>query len=130
MYVYEYVLGTTNVTDQAVLDDAIIAEMRDMLGDEAFRGFVLRMLAEVADLHPVLTNLLAARDHELLARTAHKTAGSAVSVGAKSIHALLKQIEDVARQPAQQSQLPGLVALLPTRVVETRGALEKGIGPL
>lgn len=118
------------MTDHAVLDDAIIAEMRDMLGDDAFRGFVLRMLAEVADLHPVLTNLLASRDHELLALTAHKSAGSAVSVGAKGIHALLKQIEDVARQPAQHTQLPALVALLPTRVVETRGALEKGIGPL
>jgi len=118
------------VTDHVVLDDAIIAEMRDMLGDDAFRGFVLRMLAEVVDLHPILTSILAARDHELLARTSHKTAGSAVSVGAKGIHALLKQIEDVARQPAQQSQLPGLVALLPIRVADTRSALEKVIGPL
>lgn len=120
----------TYVTDSAVLDEAIIAEMRDMLGDDAFRSFVLRMLTEVADLHPVLTSLLTAHDHEGLARTAHKTAGSAVSVGAKGIHALLKQIEDVARQPDKQAQLPGLVALLPTRMAETRSALAAVIGSL
>lgn len=118
------------MADKTVLDDAIIAEMRDMLGDDAFRGFVLRMLTEVADLQPVLTSLLAARDHELLARTAHKTAGSAVSVGAKGVHALLKQIEDVARQPEHQAQLPGLIALLPTRLAETRSSLAAFIGSL
>lgn len=118
------------MTDKAVLDDAIIAEMRDMLGDDTFRAFVSRMLSEVADLHPVLVNLLAAQDPELLARTAHKTAGSAVAVGAKGLHALLKQIEDAARQPGQASQLPGLVNLLPTRLAETRSAMAAQIGSL
>jgi HPt (histidine-containing phosphotransfer) domain-containing protein len=118
------------VTTESLLDDAIIAEMRDMLGDDTYRGFVLRMLDEVVDLQPALESILATQDYELLARTAHKTAGSVVSVGAKGLHALLKQIEDTARQPGQQSQLPALVGLLPTRLEETRSHLRLAVGVL
>jgi HPt (histidine-containing phosphotransfer) domain-containing protein len=118
------------VTTESLLDDAIIAEMRDMLGDDTYRGFVLRMLDEVVDLQPVLESILATQDYELLARTAHKTAGSVVSVGAKGLHALLKQIEDMARQPEQQVRLPILVSLLPARLEETRSHLGLTIGAL
>jgi HPt (histidine-containing phosphotransfer) domain-containing protein len=88
------------------------------------------MLDEVVDLQPVLESILATQDYELLARTAHKTAGSVVSVGAKGLHALLKQIEDMARQPEQQVRLPILVSLLPARLEETRSHLGLTIGEL
>jgi HPt (histidine-containing phosphotransfer) domain-containing protein len=107
-----------------LLDTAIIDEMRETLGDEIYRGFVHRMLAEVAETTRSLENQLAAGDLEALARAAHRTAGSAAGIGAKALHALLKDIENAARDPSSAKILPRLVADIPARAEETRKALQ------
>lgn len=107
-----------------LLDTAIIDEMRETLGDEIYRGFVSRMLAEVEETTRSLENLLAASDLETLARAAHRTSGSAAGIGAKALHALLKDIENAARDPSSAHTLPRLVAAIPARAEETRRALQ------
>lgn len=107
-----------------LLDTAIIDEMRDTLGDDVYRGFVGRMLAEVAETTQALQAYLTAGDLESLARAAHRTSGSAAGIGAKALHALLKEIENVARDPSAARDLPQLIGALPARADETRTALE------
>lgn len=111
----------------ALLDEAIIAEVCETLGEEAYLGFVSRMLDE-ADLSLVeLGHLLALGDLPKLSYVAHRTAGSAVSVGAAGLHERLKEIEDCAHS-GQIDRLPVLVASLSALVSDTRSALENRIG--
>ena len=114
----------------AVLDASIIDEVRDALGDAAYRGFAATLLAEITDLTPRLDALLRAGAHEELAQTAHRSAGSAVSVGAVAIHALLKEIEDQARLPDAPARLPALLNSLPARLSDTRAAIAALVGPV
>lgn len=114
----------------AVLDASIIDEVRDALGDAAYRGFATTLLAEIEALVPQLDRLLTSAEYEALAQTAHRSAGSAVSVGAVAIHSLLKQIEDQARQPDAAARLPALVQALPGKLSETRAAVAALIGPV
>ncbi len=88
-----------------VLDQSIVAEVRETLGDDVFRCFADRMLAEAVQTASQLRDLLAAGEPETLAQLAHRNAGSAVSVGACALYARLKRIEDLARSGA----LAGLV---------------------
>jgi HPt (histidine-containing phosphotransfer) domain-containing protein len=110
-----------------LLDTAVIDEVRDTLGDDTYRRFAERMLAEVVETTANLHVLLAKGDHETLARAAHRTCGSAAGTGAKGLHALLKEIENTARAPSGAAALPALIALLPTRAEETRKALDAHI---
>lgn len=107
-----------------MLDLSVIDEVRDALGDEAYRGYAGRMLAEMQTLGQVLNGQFATGDYETLAQSAHRAAGSAVSVGAKGLHATLKQIEDVARGDAAAARLPDLLAELPGRIRATEAALD------
>lgn len=79
-----------------LLDLSVIDEVRDALGDDAYRGYAMRMLDEMRSVGPELALLLEG-DRKTLAQVAHRAAGSAVSVGAKGLHARLKGIEDAAR---------------------------------
>lgn len=113
-----------------LLDTAVIDELRETLGDDIYRGFVGRMLAEVTETTTSLHDLLAAGDLDSLARIAHRTSGSAAGIGAKGLHALLKEIENTARDPSAIQSLPRLLAALPDRVDATRkelGALGPGV---
>ncbi len=107
-----------------LLDFAIIDEVRDALGDEAYRGYAERMLTEMHGVSPALDAHLRAGEFEALAQAAHRAAGSAVSVGAKGLHAALKRIEDVARQADAGTALPPLVAGLAGTVGATEAALD------
>lgn len=107
----------------ALLDEAIIAEVRDTLGDEAYLGFVGRMLDEAEVSLAELGGLLAQGNLPKLAQLAHRTAGSAVSVGASGLHGRLKEIEDCVHA-GQADRLPALVASLTGVVSDTRVALE------
>lgn len=113
-----------------LLDTAVIEELREALGDDTYCNFANRMLAEVDETARTLATLLAAGDHETLARTAHRTAGSAAGTGAKGLHALLKDIENTARTPAAPAQLPALLAAIPARIAETRAAIAAHVGSL
>ncbi len=104
-----------------LLDTAIIDDVRDALGDDAYRGYAGRMVSEMRALGPVLTGLLAAGDREGLAQAAHRAAGSAVSVGASGLHGRLKTIEDVAR--AGGGDLAALVAGLGAEADATEAAI-------
>ena len=75
----------------SVLDQSIIAEVRETLGDDIFKGFADRMLAEAVQTVGQLRGLLASGETEALAQLAHRSAGSAVSVGASALHARLKR---------------------------------------
>lgn len=106
-----------------MIDVDVITEVRETLGDDTFRAFVKRMLAEVEETTARLTQLLAEGDFETLARTAHRTSGSAASIGAKALHAALKEIENVARTDEAVRRLPQLIAAIPGRAQETGDAL-------
>ncbi|MEY4983064.1 MAG: hypothetical protein RIR62_1330, partial [Pseudomonadota bacterium] len=106
-----------------VLDQSIIAEVRETLGDDIFRGFADRMLAEAVLTVPQLRSLMAAGEIEALAQLAHRSAGSAVSVGATALHARLKRIEDLARS-GSPAGLGEAVAALEGDIAAARGALE------
>lgn len=111
-----------------LLDTGVIDEVRDALGDDAYRGYAGRMLAEMRALERVLSGHLADGSFEALAQSAHRAAGSAVSVGGKGLHAALKRIEDVARTDAAGAALPPLVAAIPALVEETETAITALIG--
>ena len=106
-----------------LLDLEIINEVRDALGDEAYRSYAGRMLAEMQTLGQGLGGHFAAGEFEALAQSAHRAAGSAVSVGAKGLHAVLKQIEDVARSEGAAARLPALLADLAERIKATEAAI-------
>lgn len=112
-----------------LLDEAIIAEVRETLGDESYIGFAGRMLGEAEQALSDLGALLAQGDLPALARLAHRTGGSAVSVGAVALHARLKEIEDAALAK-DAGRLPALVGSLTGVLAETQAALESLVGPL
>lgn len=111
-----------------LIDTAVITEVRETLGDDVYLSFAARMLAEVAETTAALHRLLAEGDLETLARTAHRTSGSAAGIGAKGLHALLKDVENTARTPTAATALPALLAALPGRADETRQALDALLG--
>lgn len=106
-----------------LIDAMVIDEVRDTLGDDTFRSFVARMIAEVAETQTALLQLYAGKDFETLARTAHRTSGSAASIGASGLHAALKEIENVARTGTESGRLPSLIAALPDLADRTKAAL-------
>lgn len=106
-----------------LIDAMVIEEVRETLGEDTFRSFVARMLAEVGETHATLTKLFAAADFETLARTAHRTSGSAASIGANGLHAALKEIENVARTGPERDRLPALISALPNLADRTQAAL-------
>jgi HPt (histidine-containing phosphotransfer) domain-containing protein len=114
--------------DSMLLNASVIEEVRETLGDDILRAFLARMLAEVEETAETLRGLLAVQDYATLATTAHRASGSAASVGASGLHAALKDIENTARQPGAVAELPGLVAALSDRTVETRTALSAILG--
>ena len=82
-----------------LIDAMVIDEVRDTLGDDTFRAFVARMIGEVGETQTALVQLFAAADYETLARTAHRTSGSAASIGANGLHAALKEIAAAGFDP-------------------------------
>lgn len=104
-----------------LLDRSIIDEVRDALGDEAYRGYAARMLEEMRAVEPVLAGQLAAGGGAVLAQTAHRAAGSAVSVGACGLHRRLKAIEDVVN--AGGGDLAALIAGFSADVDATEAAI-------
>lgn len=107
----------------SVLDQSIIAEVRETLGDDIFRGFADRMLAEAVQTVGQLRDLLASGETEALAQLAHRSAGSAVSVGASALHARLKRIEDLART-GSVAGLGESIAALDGDIAEAQAALD------
>lgn len=106
-----------------LLDISIIEEVRDALGDAAYRGFAQRMLEEVRMLVPVMAEQLQAGALAALATAAHRAAGSAVSVGARGLHGALITIEDSARSGQATTALPALLAALSGQIAETEAAI-------
>lgn len=107
----------------SVLDQSIVAEVRETLGDDIYRGFVERMLAEAAEVGRSLRALHDKRDAAELAKVAHRMAGSAVSVGAQALHGRLKAIEDAARLGALDS-VPAMLDALDDDLTRTKAALD------
>lgn len=104
-----------------LLDVSVIDDLRDALGDDAYAGYALRMLSEMQGLAAELAALVTAGDREALAQTAHRAAGSAVSVGASGLHGRLKAIEDAARGGG--AGLDALIAGFKAEVAATEAAI-------
>jgi HPt (histidine-containing phosphotransfer) domain-containing protein len=111
-----------------VLNTAVIEEIRETLGEDTLRSFLVRVLAEVEETSDALRKLLAVQDYAMVAATAHRSAGSAASVGAAGLHAALKDIENAARKAESVSALPGLVSALTAQTAQTRAALSNILG--
>lgn len=107
----------------SVLDTSIIAEVRETLGDDIYRDFVLRMLDEARQTAERLDALQDAGNLPEIATVAHRMAGSAVSVGASGLHGRLKQIEDAVRLDSG-SGLPGMIAALGSEIDRTKAELD------
>lgn len=110
-----------------LLDHSIIAEVRETLGDDAYRGFVTRMLAEADSTAAELSRLLARGDLGGVVHLSHRSAGSAVAVGASGLHGCLKAIEDEARATAPAG-LAALVVDLVDVIARTRAELSQTLG--
>lgn len=102
----------------SLLDIAIIEDVRDALGDDAYLAYARRMLAEMRALGPALHGLF--DDREALAQAAHRAAGSAVSVGASGLHQMLKTIENEARAGGE---LAGLIERFSAEIDATEAAI-------
>ena len=113
----------------ALLDEAIITEVRETLGDESYAGFAGRMLEDAEQALSELGALLAQGDLAALGRLAHRTGGAAVSVGAVGLHARMKEIEDAALAN-DAARLPTLIGSLSAVLAQTQAALESRVGPL
>ncbi len=107
----------------SVLDTSIVAEVRETLGDDIYRDFIVRMLEEARQVDGRLQTLLAEDNRAEIATVAHRMAGSAVSVGTAALHARLKAIEDAVRLDAPNA-LPGLIGALSDDICRTKAALE------
>lgn len=107
-----------------MIDRDVITEVRETLGDDGFRAFVGRLIKEADETLEALKRFLGQGDLEALARAAHRTSGSAASIGAKGLHAALKDIENASRQPDAAGRLPALLDQLPERITETALAMD------
>ena len=89
--------GNIGAEMSELVDLDVISDLRTSLGDDAVRSFAQRMLAEMGDLPPKLAALLADDDLVSLVQVAHKAAGSAAALGARSLQSTLKSVEGAAR---------------------------------
>lgn len=106
-----------------LINHSVISEVRETLGDDTFRVFVGRLLQEVAETQATLLRQLDEGDFDALARTAHRTSGSAASIGATALHAALKDIENTARTHAANNTLSSMILALPALADQTRDGL-------
>jgi len=109
--------------DQPHLDEAALAELRDVMEDD-FGVLVDTFLADSqARLHR-LHQLLEQDDSDQLAKTAHSFKGSCINMGATNLSELCAQLER-AGKAADLSAAAGLLDRVETEFAEVASCFEQ-----
>lgn len=104
------------------LDDAVLAELRDVLGDE-FPVLVTTFLTDSQARLVAIRRALAARECDAVREAAHSFKGSALNLGAHRLANLCRDAENHARAGAL-APLDNLLAELDTEFGHVAGLLD------
>ena len=83
--------------DPYYLDRGTYESISEMVGKDAFVGFVDQFFSEFDEIIQPLKDLVAQQKGEEAAQTAHKVAGTAAVLGAAGVRNLLIEFEKTAR---------------------------------
>lgn len=113
------------VTDvDATIDWSLLGTHRSLLGEQKLQG-LLKVLRQSLEQHATaLAEALPAQDFTEVLHLAHRLAGSCDSLGFSGLAALLRRLEDAARQHDEQA-LKALGEPLATELAQARATLEQ-----
>ncbi|MNZ35736.1 Sensory/regulatory protein RpfC [compost metagenome] len=108
----------------ATMDWSLLDTHRSLLGEQKLQG-LLKVLRQSLEHHATaLAEALPAQDFTEVLHLAHRLAGSCDSLGFSGLAALLRRLEDAARQHDEQA-LKALGAPLATELAQARATLEQ-----
>ncbi|MNH33696.1 Hpt domain protein [compost metagenome] len=106
------------------MDWSLLDTHRSLLGEQKLQG-LLKVLRQSLEHHATaLAEALPAQDFTEVLHLAHRLAGSCDSLGFSGLAALLRRLEDAARQHDEQA-LKALGAPLATELAQARATLEQ-----
>ncbi|XBT45865.1 ATP-binding protein [Pseudomonas viridiflava] len=108
----------------ATMDWSLLDTHRSLLGEQKLQG-LLKVLRQSLEQHATaLAEALPAQDFTEVLHLAHRLAGSCDSLGFSGLAALLRRLEDAARQHDEQA-LKALCEPLATELAQARATLEQ-----
>lgn len=108
----------------ATMDWSLLDTHRSLLGEQKLQG-LLKVLRQSLEQHATaLAEALPAQDFTEVLHLAHRLAGSCDSLGFSGLAALLRRLEDAARQHDEQA-LKALGEPLATELAQARATLEQ-----
>lgn len=108
----------------AAIDWSLLGTHRSLLGEQKLQG-LLKVLRQSLEQHSTaLAEALPAQDFTEVLHLAHRLAGSCDSLGFSGLAALLRRLEDAARQHDEQA-LKALGEPLATELAQARATLEQ-----
>jgi len=108
----------------ATVDWSLLGTHRSLLGEQKLQG-LLKVLRQSLEQHATaLAEALPAQDFTEVLHLAHRLAGSCDSLGFSGLAALLRRLEDAARQHDEQA-LKALGEPLATELAQARATLEQ-----
>lgn len=108
----------------AAIDWSLLGTHRSLLGEQKLQG-LLKVLRQSLEQHATaLAEALPAQDFTEVLHLAHRLAGSCDSLGFSGLAALLRRLEDAARQHDEQA-LKALGEPLATELAQARATLEQ-----
>jgi signal transduction histidine kinase/CheY-like chemotaxis protein/HPt (histidine-containing phosphotransfer) domain-containing protein len=108
----------------ATMDWSLLNTHRSLLGEQKLQG-LLKVLRQSLEQHATaLAEALPAQDFTEVLHLAHRLAGSCDSLGFSGLAALLRRLEDAARQHDEQA-LKALGEPLATELAQARATLEQ-----
>ncbi|WP_144173781.1 ATP-binding protein [Pseudomonas sp. Kh13] len=108
----------------ATIDWSLLDTHRSLLGEQKLQG-LLKVLRQSLEQHvTALAEALPAQDFTEVLHLAHRLAGSCDSLGFSGLAALLRRLEDAARQHDEQA-LKALREPLATELAQARASLEQ-----
>ncbi|SPO54932.1 Histidine kinase [Pseudomonas sp. JV551A1] len=108
----------------ATIDWSLLGTHRSLLGEQKLQG-LLKVLRQSLEQHATaLAEALPAQDFTEVLHLAHRLAGSCDSLGFSGLAALLRRLEDAARQHDEQA-LKALGEPLATELAQARATLEQ-----
>lgn len=117
---------TQHSQDLLFIDDDVRQQLVEMIGAATFTKLAEQFLAELAEAHPVLVQLLENGQGEEAASLAHKVAGSAAVLGSEGVRQFLVTIEHQARDGAL-GHCSELVETLPVLLPRIKEAMLSGV---
>jgi CheY-like chemotaxis protein/HPt (histidine-containing phosphotransfer) domain-containing protein len=108
----------------ATMDWSLLDTHRSLLGEQKLQG-LLKVLRQSLEQHATaLAEALPAQDFTEVLHLAHRLAGSCDSLGFSGLAALLRRLEDAARQHDEQA-VKALCEPLATELAQARATLEQ-----